>query len=57
MDTVIRGRSKAHSNRSCLGENDDVIISYYLRFLIDTHNIAGIRELGIIHFIKHTTLI
>jgi hypothetical protein len=45
MDTVIHGRSKSYSNGSCRGEKDDVIISYYLRFLIDTHNIAGTREL------------
>jgi len=42
----MHGRSKALSNGSCPGENDDVIISYYLRFWIDTHNIAGTRELG-----------
>jgi len=42
----MHGRSKAHINGSCHYENDDVIISYNLRFLIDTLNIAGTRELG-----------
>jgi len=45
MNKVIHGRSKALSNESCPYENADVIISYYLRFLIDTRNIAGSRKL------------